>query len=82
MTASIGLYTVFAMTIALFVAVLVGHGVVAEAETAPVSAYEEWCDDRNGVLVNSNAVLHGGFHCQFQNGTSVHMADVEVGGYE
>lgn len=82
MTAPVGLHTVLAATIALFVTVVVVQAGVAASEKTPVSAYEEWCDDRDGVLVNSYAVLHGGWHCQFQNGTSVHMADVEVSEYE
>jgi len=42
-----------------------------------VNESAEWCEDHNGELVNSNVIgSHGGLHCEFNNGTSVHMNEV------
>jgi len=54
---------------------IVGH-VTSESTQAYMNQSEDWCNNHNGELVNVHAVLHGGLHCDFENGTSVHMRDV------
>lgn len=41
---------------------------------------EAWCEDRHdGDLVNANVIGdHGGLHCEFENGTTVHMDSVNL----
>jgi len=72
-------------SIAMFLVVtavvaLIGLQVVSAATSPETQAYmeesEEWCDNQNGTLVNSHAILHGGLHCDLPNGTSVHMSNV------
>jgi len=41
---------------------------------------ETWCeDDHDGELVNSMVIGdHGGLHCEFENGTTIHMDSVNL----
>jgi len=40
---------------------------------------EEWCHQRGGELHNSMVIgPHGGLHCEFSNGTAVHMSNVDA----
>jgi len=68
------------LAIALVVACVVayvGLQVVGAATSDEMEAYmeqsEQWCEDRGGTLVNVNAFIGGGLHCELPNGTSVHM---------
>jgi len=58
----------------------VGFQVVGAATSDEMQAYmeqsEQWCEDRGGELVNVNAVVGGGLHCDLPNGPSVHMNNV------
>lgn len=54
---------------------VVGH-VTSDSTQAYINQSEAWCNSHNGDLVNVQAVLHGGLHCDLENGTSVHMSDV------
>jgi hypothetical protein len=40
----------------------------------------EWCDNHDGELVQNNVIgPQGGLYCEFDNGTSVHMNNVNTG---
>jgi len=39
---------------------------------------EQWCESRGGDLYNAQALWHGGLHCEFDNGTEVHIDNVDV----
>ena len=71
-------FVVFAVTLAL--AGYVGFQVVGAATSDDMQAYmeqsEDWCEERNGTLVNVNAVWGGGLHCDLPNGSTVHMKNV------
>ena len=58
----------------------VGFQVVGAVTSDDMQAYmeqsEEWCEERNGTLVNVNAVWGGGLHCDLPNGSTVHMQNV------
>lgn len=72
-------WRVLVVVAALLVALLT-VSVYSAATSDEVAEYmeesEEWCDERDGYLVNENAILNGGLYCHFDNGTSVHMPDV------
>lgn len=62
------------------VVVALGFDVVAAYDQQAYSEYVNdsaaWCNDHGGELANSNALLHGGLHCEFDNGSSVHMSEI------
>lgn len=49
-----------------------GNGAIADH----FEQSEQWCDDHDGELHNSMSVVHGGLHCELENGTTVHMSEV------
>ena len=70
------------LLITLAIAGVVG-GVVVDTATSPetkayAEASEQWCDDHDGALINVQAVYKGGLHCQFDNGSMVSMADIDL----
>jgi len=68
------------LAIMVGVAIMVGHTVVAEVTSAEFEEYmndsEQWCESHNGDLYNSQSIMHGGMHCELENGTVVHMNEV------
>lgn len=72
--------TATGLAVGLAVAAMVGWQVAAVATSDRTAAYldasEEWCHDRGGELVNVQAVVHGGLHCELPNGSTAHMTDV------
>jgi hypothetical protein len=59
--------------------IMVGHDVVTEMDAQIVSEMAAWCDQHNGTLANSNVIGgHGGWHCQLENGTTVHMNETNL----
>jgi hypothetical protein len=72
--------TIIRIFTALLVIGLVGVSVVGHVMSDSTQAYinqsEQWCNSHNGELVNVQAVIGGGLHCDLPNGTSVHMRDV------
>lgn len=71
-----------AMVVGLIALPLIGLATAATSDELReyVERSQDWCDDRDGELVNVQAVLHGGLHCDLPNGTSIHMTEVEVRG--
>lgn len=71
---------VMVLVVALIISV-VGIQTMSVAASDDLRDYvdrsEEWCDSRDGQLVNSRVIgPHGGLHCELPNGTSVHMSEV------
>jgi len=61
---------------------LVATGGLAVGQDYGTSVQEsaEWCEDHDGELLQHNGLgPSGGLHCEFDNGTSVHMTNVETG---
>ena len=64
--------------IMLFVGLQIFGAATSPEMHAYVDASEQWCHDRDGELVNVQSIVHGGLHCQFQNGTMIHMSEVDI----
>lgn len=75
-----GLAIAFAIGVLLPAFVIGGLVVLEIANNDELGEYlnesEQWCNEHNGELVNSHAIMHGGLHCDLPNGTSVHMHEV------
>jgi len=74
--------SLFVVTVAIagFVGFQVVDTVTSQETKDQIEMYENDCADRNGELVNSNVIGgHGGLHCEFDNGTSVHMKNINTG---
>lgn len=70
-----------AITVATLLIVAVLGVVVMQSVSSGALEYTEqaeaWCEQRNGTLHNAQVLgPHGGLHCEFPNGTSVHMDEV------
>jgi hypothetical protein len=63
-------FSVFATGVAVF------DTANSDEMEAYVEESAEWCDERDGMLYNSQSVVHGGLHCRLPNGTHVHMHEV------
>jgi len=70
----------FVLAVVLVMGLLVGQTIITQATSAEFQEYmndsEAWCEDHNGELYNSQSMFHGGLHCELDNGTTVHMAEV------
>jgi len=68
------------LVVTLGITAFVGVQVVAGLTSPEMQEYmeqsQEWCEDRNGELVNVMAVIGGGLHCDLPDGTTVHMGNV------
>lgn len=67
------------VTIALLTLTIMG---VVGSEMAALDGEQfddrvQWCEEHGGEAVISHAIDHGGLHCQFGNGTMVHMGEIE-----
>jgi len=65
------------------VIVVVGLGVAAQPAIEDGLEYTEnaaeWCEEHGGELNNARVIgEHGGLHCEFGNGTSVHVDEVNA----
>jgi len=65
----------------MILAVVVAIQAAAIATESNMNAAEkmEWCEDRGGEAYNANVIGdHGGLHCEFENGTVVHLSEVNT----
>lgn len=73
--------TVVVALCVVFVGVSVYNAAGGEGIAEYANESKEWCDERDGYLVNEQAFIDGGLYCHLENGTSVRMADtIEVTG--
>jgi hypothetical protein len=74
--------TIFVGILVVFTAATLGvvaQDVASGATQDYITESEQWCNDHGGELHNSQSVVHGGLHCELENGTSVHMSEkIEV----
>ncbi len=72
--------TFAAIAVMLLVALLVAGSVYQTFPEAreEAQAFESWCSDQDGTLVNVHSFAHGGLHCEFDNGTSLHVWEVNT----
>lgn len=69
-----------AMAMIVVVTVTVLALIVSMSAAADLKPYVQssaaWCEENGGELTNARSFAHGGLHCEFANGTAVHMSDV------
>lgn len=66
------------MTVAMMVLVIAL--IVVTTAAADLKPYAQssaaWCEENGGELTNVRSFAHGGLHCEFPNGSAVHMSEV------
>lgn len=67
-----------ALVVSLLVGVMIGGAVTSDEFRDYINQSEQWCENRDGELVNVNGIWDGGLHCDLPNGTSVHMQDINL----
>jgi len=55
-----------------------GANLIQALDSDQIEESVEWCEDRGGEVYNSNSINHGGLHCELENGTVVHLSEVNT----
>lgn len=77
MSGKIGLAVTITVALAMMGFGFLAADAMAQEAEPYVEESREWCNERGGELFNARVIgEHGGLHCEFENGTMVHMSEV------
>lgn len=77
MSGKIGLAVTIGVALAIMGFSFLAIDAMAQESEPYIEDSREWCDERDGELFNARVIgEHGGLHCEFENGTTVHMREV------
>jgi hypothetical protein len=68
--------TIVVGLITVFVTGSVGHAMMTGVDSEAFDDRVSWCESQGGEPVVVHSVHHGGLHCQFENGTMLHLYNV------